>query len=330
MRPLRLTAFAFAAFCALPAQAQQCQLKQIASLDMTFDPYGRVLVPVSLDDHPHLLMPDTGAPLGILLAETADELGIKKKAMPTAMTFYSESGGKPKAFATVPSLKIGPEEAQFTDFLIGDFGAAGDEQKSPALFAGTLGADILHNFDLDLDFANKKFNLFSQDHCVGKVVYWAAAYTDTPFRQVGGKDGWIGVDMTLDGHPVEGILDTGSARTALNLTDARHSFGIDLDSPGVEKTIVGAGDQQRPIYRYRFKSLVISGITVSNPEMELLPDAVAQQSKRDLQDQRLQGYQGNTGVSAAHILLGADILRRLHLYIAYKEQMLYVTAADAH
>ena len=30
------------------------------------------------------------------------------------------------------------------------------------------------------------------------------------------------------------------------------------------------------------------------------------------------------------VLLGVSVLRRLHLYIAYKEHKLYVTAAGAH
>ncbi len=41
-------------------------------------------------------------------------------------------------------------------------------------FGGILGADMLRNVDLDLDFAAGKLNLVSQDHCSGNVVYWQA------------------------------------------------------------------------------------------------------------------------------------------------------------
>ncbi len=37
---------------------------------------------------------------------------------------------------------------------------------------GVIGTDLLGKFDVDLDIAHKKLNLFSPDHCKGQVVYW--------------------------------------------------------------------------------------------------------------------------------------------------------------
>jgi predicted aspartyl protease len=315
--------FAISAWFVASASAQQCQLKRIASLDITIDPNGGILIPVSLDDSRHMMLMDTGAPLGILPASVVQELGLKHQPMPPTMSFYGATGTGPSQFTIVPSLKIGPDEARYTDFLV-----MGSPDDPPAGFDGTIGLDILHNFDLDLDFASNKLNLFSPDHCEGKVVYWAPTYTDAPMSLRG--DGHISITVSLDGHDVDGVLDTGTSNTILSLTAAKQVFGLDAASPGVETVNVGSGPGQQQFLRYRFKSLSISGITVNNPLIILLPDEIARQSQKDLDEQKMQGYQGRTNIHAPHLVLGTDILRHLHLYIAFKEQKIYATAADAH
>jgi len=308
---------------ALPARAQQCELKEIVSLDMQDDGFGRVLVPIFLNDTPREMLIDTGAPLGILRSDIADALGLKKKPMPARMQIYRSNGEKAAQFVTIPSLRIGPEEAQYTDFIVGELTGIPNNQ-----FAGTIGYDILRHFDLDFDFANKKLNLFSQDHCDGKVVYWTTQYTDTPVK-FGEYSHHISVRMSLDGHDVDAIIDTGASQTVLNLTAAKFIFGLDPDSPGVEKLPLGTGAEQQLFLRYRFKTLSLSGITVKNPLIGLVPDAVGQQARRDFADTKMNGYQGEEASSGPPLILGTDVLRHLHFYIAYKEQKIYATAVDS-
>jgi len=52
-----------------------------------------------------------------------------------------------------------------------------------------------------------------------------------------------------------------------------------------------------------------AGVKVINPHIALLPNPRAPDTQ---------------------IVVGTTIMRRLHLYIAYNEKALYVTAADAH
>jgi hypothetical protein len=61
-----------------------------------------------------------------------------------------------------------------------------------------------------------------------------------------------------------------------------------------------------------------------------VPDTLGEQSRRDLAEQKLTGYQGATGIRLPHLMLGLNVLRKLHLYIATDEHVLYATAADAH
>jgi predicted aspartyl protease len=302
------------------AFAQECGLKQIASLDMQVTANNRILIPVSIGNAPRLAMIDTGAMVGLLDLKAADELGIERRA--TARThweFFFANGEKASEFALVPSLKIGFQEVTNTDFLIKEF-----KGPFPSGFAGTIGDDILKNFDIDFDFAAGKFNLFSPDHCPGKVVYWAKAYTDIDARI--DRYGNIAVTMSLDGHDVDAIVDTGSPMTILNATDAKASFGIEATSPGAEALT----NDVPGTFRYRFKSLTLGGIEMPNPMIVVMPDAFADASRRELRDEKLQGYQGNDSGHGPTLILGADALRHLHVYIAYGERKIYATAAGAH
>ena len=85
------------------------------------------------------------------------------------------------------------------------------------------------------------------------------------------------------------------------------------------------------IYAHRFKSLSLEGITVINPDMTVIPDLLRTKLRKPQQslegDTRIPNPNNETGMS--DVILGTDILHHLHIYIAYKERKLYITAADA-
>ncbi len=300
------------------AGAQECQLQRVASLDMQVMPDGRVLVPVSLDDTPRLLMVDTGSPVGLLNNSVAQELGLKSQRIENGMAFYFVNGDQTTRFAAVPSLKIGPDEARYLDFLL--VNRAGNTSN-----AGTLGMDVLKNFDIDFDFAAKKLNLFSQDHCEGKVVYWAREYAVLD-AQISAH-GEISAKMSLDDRDVEGVIDTGSVVTTVNESDSKRMFGIDTASEGLDTVKFPDGSS---MVAHRFNALVMGGVSMPNPRITILPDGVADATRRRLEQDKLQGYEGNDASHNPQVILGMDALRHLHIYIAYKEKKIYVTAADAH
>jgi Aspartyl protease len=318
-RPAALL-FAAAALFASSAAAQDCKLTEMSSLPMSFDGDGSLLVPVSIDGTAHKMAVVPGASFGAVTQTLVDALSLKAQPITRTRGIYFGGDERPKTFVTIPSLKLGMEEATYTAFVVDPTITSDD----PAL-AGVIGADILKHFDLDFDFAAGKFNLFSPDHCEGKVVYWSpAAYVEAPMQTT--ATGSIGVTMTLDGHDVAATLDAGSTGTQMTLREAAAVFGIDEHSPNVE-TFTKNG---RTGYRAHFKSLSISGITVLNPEIYLVEDKLGEQVRKELEDEKLNGYQGNSGLITPHLVVGLNVLRHLHLYVAYKEHKIYATAADAH
>ena len=63
-----------------------------------------------------------------------------------------------------------------------------------------------------------------------------------------------------------------------------------------------------------------TGVAVSNPQLVVMPDLIRR---------RLSNAISGEESHMPDIILGMDILRHLHVYVAYKERKLYISPADA-
>lgn len=317
------------------AHATDCKLQNVASLDATRGPDGLLTIPVSIGSEQVNMLLDTGAERGVIDISVMQKMGLtplKIYSPPPIFNvrvapflsmvqfsqpdFYLADGTKLDHFVKIPTISIGAARSEYATFLLARF----DTEETPATL-GILGNNLLRNFDVEIDPAAAKVNFFSPDHCEGKVVYWAPTYTDLPVRI--GSSGQIAFTMTLDGHDVETILDTGAAHTTLNLRLAQQLFGIDVQSPSVEKV---SGENGDAVYRTRFHLLTADGLAIKNPYIYLASDQIAQRQLTKAMD---SGYSGSMVSGAARLILGMDALSHLHFYIAYKEQKLYITPAAA-
>jgi predicted aspartyl protease len=281
--------------------AQSCTLGQIASLDMSMEPGGNVDVPVLINDRPVRLTVDTGALISIISSSVADELQLERKRLPGE--FMLLGGVKSQGLAIASTLKIGHMTGKDMELVVLPASAFIDFG-----YEGLLGPDILSQFDVEFDYAHAKLNFFSQDHCDGKVVYWAknSTYARIPFTF---RDKLhISLPVTLDGKTLSAAIDTGAERSIMPLKVAQ-SLGVDINAPGVTHEIKSVnGTALRPLYHYPFGALSLDGINISHPDIDIVPDA---------------------DMGGIQLLLGAATLRQLRLYIAYKEKAIYVTPAEA-
>jgi len=330
MRKTNLVVLASAlALAAVAARAEDCKLVRSSSLDLAISRSGHIVVPVTINDTPQNMLVEINSSFGEVTQKLVDTLGLKAQSLNHATSrnpilaigpIYLGNGEHAKSAAEIASLVLGMEHVTYTDFIVNPHLSDEDGR-----VAGTIGHDIWSHFDLDFDFASGKLNLFSPDHCPGKVVYWASSYTDADARL--SNTGALTVPMSLDGHDVDATLDPGSPETFMTLSEAHAAFGIDATSPGVETITTADGT---PRYRMRFKTLSLSGITVENPMVYLEPDAIGEQAREDQEAEKMNGYHGNAPISTPHLSVGLDVLSHLHLYIAYKEEKIYATAAGAH
>lgn len=270
---------------------EKCTLIIISALDTEMEDHGLVTVPVTLNDKPFHMLVDTGDYYSVLLDHTVKALGMRSERS-TGFELRGWGGRVIDHFTEVQNFGLGRLRRGRTQFMV--------EKDDGDAFDGLFGADFLYYFDLDFDFAKAKLNLISPDHCKGKAVYWSKGnFGAVPFDY---RERAIRLTIVLDGKEVQAILDTGASDTVMSLEKAASLFDID------EKVLAERRD------RYPFKKLSFGEVDVTNPAITLVPD------------DRSRMF----GATGPQIILGMGILRRLHLYISYKEEMIYVTPATQY
>lgn len=327
---------ALAALSIASAAHAGCKLQNVASLDAVSGPDGLLIVPVAVGDERVGMLLDTGAERGVIDISVTQKMGLTPLKIYTpppvynvpgapflsmvqfsSPGFYLSNGTQLDHFVKIPAVAIGASRFESVKFLLARF-----DERAVGDMKGILGSNLLRNFDVEIDPAARKVNLFSPDHCEGKVVYWAPTYADLPVNV--DTHGQIEFTVTLDGRDVDAVLDTGAPHTTLDYGYARGMFNMDSDSPAVEHV---SGEGKNAVYRGHFKSLVAGDVTVKNPAIDLSVDLVERRKMAEALD---SGSSGSITMHHAKLVLGMDVLKALHIYIAYREEKLYITAAAAH
>lgn len=289
---IRRTALAFAFLTASgAAAAENCSLSIVSTLPMDIVSGGVMTVPVVLNNKPFHMLVDTGDYYSIITARTAKILDVKPEQA-VNFTLKGWGGTVIDHFVNLNQFGFGRLSRGKTQFMVTSRDELG--------FDGLLGADFLYFFDLDFDFAKATLNLISPDHCKGRVIYWTKGPTGlVPFDY---KDRSIQLTVMLDGKEVRAVLDTGASDTYLSLEKAEDLYGVDAETLAGHKG------------RYPFKTLAFGDVTVSNPDIRLVSEKKS----------KMLDWGG------PRLLLGMGVLRRLHLYISYKEETIYVTPATQY
>lgn len=305
---------------ALAEYEPACHPHRIATLDITYDPTGRPTVPVEVNGTPQMFLVDTGAMFGMLSWHTADQLGLNKKQLPEHV-FYMMNGTSMEYISTVHDLEIG-----------GIGGIPVDDQPflvMPAKWsdpdvAGTLAPDTLSRYDLDFDFGAQRMHLVAPNNCVGNVVTWTQEpHVTLPLRV--DSDGKMHIVATLDGHSMDAILDTGSGPSVLRQDEADAVLGRPLDSSELVQRGTGVSNGW-DAYRHAFHRLEIGELVVRDPDLLIMTDKLVQVREPE---EITKGFR-LVGMQAPPLIIGMNVLRRLHMYVDYRANVVYATAADAH
>ncbi len=324
-----VAAFFAALFFATPAVAEDCGRLQLrASLDMTLTRADMILMPATVNGTDMHLLVDTAGGISSLSAKTVKALNLKRQD--AAVKALDMRGNASRQYVRLDTLALGGLKGRDIDLMI-----LPDPNSS---LDGLIAGDILSRYDVELNFVTRKLNLFSPDHCEGKVIYWpATALAVVPFTMARpargnpdepssikvGPDTHIRVPVTLDGKTFSAVVDTGATLTTMSAATARSAFDVTATSPGAVS--LGPND---PRFGYVFHSLAFEGIAVTNPHVLVYPDLVG---KKDPENANMLGShitRVDDGLDP-DLIIGMDVLKRLHLYIAYREKMLYLTPPDA-
>jgi len=280
------------------ADDDNCKLIPVASLPMQLIG-GRPTVPASVEGKSIQMLVDTGGAFSELSLLLAASLNLQPKIV-ESRKIYSFGGNEEGLYVVSHAFVLGTLISSKQEFVISSQSVRGIE--------GSLAPDILRAFDIDFDFGKGRFNLISQKHCEGRVAYWSDEAARIPFFI--DAQGHIRFQLMVDGKQFSAILDSGATRSTLSLEDAESVFGFSRDDPAIQSA--GTVNGSVPAYRYPFKTLTVGGLSVNNPQILLI-------SENDSKMGRLPSFS-----------LGMDVLSKLHLYVAYGERTMYLTAAGAN
>ncbi len=304
MRHLILIVLLAVSVLSRPAQAQtrpdwsaDCKLERLAELPMTMKS-GHVVIPASVNGKDVTLGIDTGGPFSSLSLAAAHRIG--------------NVGHR-------DDLRLGDHEL--------DRVYMGWMESFPGV-DGLIAPDVLSRYDVEFDFGAGTFRLFKPHPCADRVVTWTGSTTVMRFTLT--DDGHVRVPVTLDGRSIYAILDTGAPISILSMQDAGRMFGITPDNVNIEaaKTTVSglwsnlhlapyasgvwnAPSRAVSAFAYPFKAMRMGDLSLSDPPIKVMEG------------------RNFLGSDSASLLLGNDVLSRFHLYIAYHDQNLYITDAEA-
>lgn len=316
-RHLILAAIALA--CASQAHAAECGPLKLVNTVPTTLRGPRVLLPVKLNGTEETFLLDTGGVATQVSAQTAADLKLPVVEMDMKMLdLYGHASTR------------GVRVENFTLGRLQDHGTYMPIWPSPDLgvsegFSGLLAADYMGRYDIEFDFTGGKMNYFLGDHCDGKVVYWpAAAVAVVPmtFRE----DHHLRIPVVLNDHTFNAIIDTGAPTSTIMASEAKRVFGLDGPAPGDP---VHPGDGPQP-FEHTFDSMSFEGVAIGHPHLIVIPNLVGRKDANNgyvtgSRTKRVDDLDANT----PPILIGMNVLSKLHLYVAFGEGKIYVTPASA-
>jgi len=290
--------------CCLPASAAdeappRCTYMQISTLPVRLvGPWLEPAVEGTIDGTPATMLVDTGNyKMHITMT------GAIRRGMKLHKTKRSVEG-----FAGLSDLF----EVNLQDISIGSSRNSGNtvvdviqSTTSAPVYDAVVGAPFLLQADLEVDLPAKRLRLFQPRNCDTEPLYlWDEATGMVPF--VAGDDYESPnphFTVTINGKPVDAVIDTGAPFSILKLRAARR-IGIDVDGPDVKRagSMGGVGTESVRVWKARVKSFAIGGETISDAEL-------------GINDSRIS--------SSSELLLGRDFLRTHRVLFAMSQKKLY-------
>jgi hypothetical protein len=296
------------------AQEKCSQLQIVNTIQMTRGPGGRDLVPVSLNGTAKQFVFDTGDLTMIGPSTVAD---LKLDTHDSKIRTFSATGKMSNRYAVVHDFIAGHMHGADVAMQVAP---EGEQQQ------GNFGMDHWNSLDIDVDFGTDKLNMFSRDHCAGRVQYWTApALAVLPVDLKRDQNIWVTVQ--LDGHDEQAIISSGESRSTIRLKEAQRVFNLNYGSDDTPQTGTLGGDDSLKTYKHTFNTITFGDIAVANPEVLIAPDAF----QRATDTVPLGGSRVKTEkdlLNIPDIVIGMDVLRKLHIYMAFGEAKLYVTDAS--
>lgn len=279
-------------FALCDARAEGCAPTRLASIKTNLMPDGRITVPVTVEGRPLSFLLDTGGVSTTIKWDLARQMGLPVQQATRGLR--GVAGSVLNFVLTGENFAVGERRVENKPIYV---------EMRPLFGAdGTLGADTLRDYDVEIDMTDRSagtVSLFSSGFCA--LPEWLGS----PVAIEVARSGHVRVPVKVDGTPILAVLDTGAAVSMISMRAATR-LGVRPNSP--ELRPVGGNGQYR-IYAYPFESLELGGVVVKNPRIVIASDGL---------------------IPGNDLVLGIDALRQTRVTIAYGSNRLYIRGPEAN
>ncbi len=291
-----LLALGLAACAIEPSQplGQACAPRAVAEVPLR-NVRNFLMVPLAVNGREALFVVDTGAEASTITPQAVAALGLPRDGNHST-TLQGIAGSVRTHNALVSRLGIGTLVLNDVSFGVGAMPAFPGQQP-PVI--GLLGADILSDYDVELDLPHGRMAFYEVRDCT--VLAPLPGATSVPIART--PTGLVFVDAIVDGRRVRALLDTG-ARVTLLTRHTAAALGISEAALADDPTRLGRGIGNGGIMirQHRFAEIGLPGALDRN-----MPADVAELHLRNID-----------------MLLGADYLGPRMTWISYGTNRLFL------
>ncbi|OYW03426.1 MAG: hypothetical protein B7Z58_03760 [Acidiphilium sp. 37-64-53] len=242
------------------ASSGVCKPKPVALLNTAFPNSPMPIVRARMNGLPVDIMIDTGGAFSSVTPSVATALNLPVEASKSLLV-AGAGGSTFTSVATVRDFQLGA--ARGSKILLPVLALSDHKLPDGRHLGGLIGNDILRYYDIDIDLPAQQVFLVDTFDC-GTIVPWSGALHPVDFGKAG--NGAPKFPVTLDGHRLTAILDTGAASSFLS-EYLFHASGLAAEHPQIvgERKYSGVGNQIFIAKLYRFKTLIFGGLVWHHP-----------------------------------------------------------------
>lgn len=247
---------------------------------------------------PVKMLLDTGSYATFMLRAEAENQNLHP--LRTSQIVHGAGGRTSMFVVNVKDFAIGSAHAKNMRFPV-------LEAMENSGLAGIVGDDFLLQYDVDLDFANKRVKLFHPDHCQDRALaYWDKDAMTVPMKFTADSTTPL-VQVKINGVALWALLDTGADSTVIDLDTAR-KLGFSQDAPGVTSggNARGVGSETRTLWQMTFDSFAIGDELIQHPRIGVMDRSENDRGRKEHQ-----------------VVLGRDFLMSHHVLLAQSQMLLY-------
>lgn len=219
--------------CAKPSFADRVTLNPVAASNL-------MTVPVQINGTAKQFLLDVGGGPDEISAAAAAALALPQTDQKTVGNSLGEQNSTFQFQAPVFDVRSTASRRNFqrsvraADFTLGaatlhdmQLLVSGDAEMGKSKpYDGLLTAGGFRQYDMDVDFGGKSLSFLAPTACTDphQIVYWPHSVVAViPMTPGGGK---ITVPVTIAGHAIDAVIDTGSDHTVMRRAIAERVFGL--------------------------------------------------------------------------------------------------------